>query len=302
MYNGIPLWKKMGSSMGKVLLKPDKEIYDYWNHWLKENHKELYQNSVVGKSSPKQKTLATLFRILGLKISDYYVNQNRGVYYSSFYKNARDFLCNQIPIEELIVDERFNDDYIMKWWKPKAINRFKKLEKSNKLQTADLWYEDMDKELENFKSWLMSRGKKYYSIKNNMVSSDSVDKMFNKAGIDKTKLYKCLITMGRAGLKTKKMKEEWSKENPTRNYCYTVSEFIYKYVAPKGVKHYSVKVEGEDLSHHYLKWTDGSIVDLTAEQFSDYSKVDYSKGYSSGFIGKGVSKRTKEFARLMGYN
>ena len=107
--------------------------------------------------------------------------------------------------------------------------------------------------------------------------------------------------MGKGGLKTKKMKDEWCKENPTRNYCYVVSEFLYKYVAQKGVKHLSLRVDGEDVPHHFLKWTDGTIIDLTAEQFEDFSKVDYSKSYPSGFIGKGVSKRTQEFARLMGY-
>ena len=162
MYNGIPLWKKMGSSMGKVLLKPDKEIYSYWNNWLKENHKEIHQNA-VSQSSPKQKVLTNIFRILGLKISDYYVNQNRGVYYSSFYKNSRDFLSNQIPLEDLIPDARFSDEYIMNWWKPKAIRRFGKLKESDALQTTDLWYKDMDNELENFKSWLLVRGKKFYN-------------------------------------------------------------------------------------------------------------------------------------------
>ena len=97
------------------------------------------------------------------------------------------------------------------------------------------------------------------------------------------------------------MKEEWSIDNPTRNYCYVVSEFIYRYLAPKGTKHYSIKIDGEDITHHFLRWEDGTIIDLTAEQFDDYSKLDYSKSYPSGFIGKGVSKRTQQFAKLMGF-
>ena len=62
---------------------------------------------------------------------------------------------------------------------------------------------------------------------------------------------------------------------------------------PKGTKHLSIKVDGDTLPHHYLKWDDGTIIDLTGEQYDDYSKLDYSKGYSSGFIGKGVSKELK---------
>lgn len=161
MYNNIPIWKKMGSSKGKVLLKPDKEIYSFWNNWLKENHQEKYRE-LVSQSSPKQKVLSEIYRMLGLKISDNYVNQSRGVYFSSFYKNTRDFLSNQIEIDELEIDERFTIDYIINWWKPKAINRYRKLLKTNKFKCKDLWYENMDLELETFKSWLIIRGKKYY--------------------------------------------------------------------------------------------------------------------------------------------
>ena len=130
-----------------------------------------------------------------------------------------------------------------------------------------------------------------------------MEKGFKKVGINKKRFFQALRTMGKDGLKTKAMKEEWESKNPTRNYCYIVSEFIYKYVAPKGVKHLSLKVEGEDATHHFLKWLDGTIIDLTAEQFDDFSKVDYSKAYGSNFIytEMGVSKRTQRFAELMGY-
>ena len=126
---------------------------------------------------------------------------------------------------------------------------------------------------------------------------------FKKVGIDKKKFFQALRTMGKDGLKTKAMKDEWESKNSTRNYCYMVSEFIYKYVAPNGVKHLSLKIDGEDATHHFLKWNDGTIVDLTVEQFDDFSKVDYSKAYGSNFIYTplGVSKKTKRFAELMGY-
>ena len=134
------------------------------------------------------------------------------------------------------------------------------------------------------------------------IDSELVDKMFDKVGIDRENFYDCLKEMGRDGLKTKKMKDEWSEDNPTKNYCYVVSEFLYRYIVPKGTKHLSLKVDGEEYTHHYLELKDKTIIDLTAEQFDDYDKIDYSKGYLSGFIGKGVSNRTKEFAELMGYD
>ena len=133
------------------------------------------------------------------------------------------------------------------------------------------------------------------------IKTELVDEMFNRVGIDRNNFYECLRELGEDGLKTNQMKEEWSEDNPTRNYCYVVSEFLYNYITPKGTKHLSLRLEGEDYTHHYLELEDGTIIDLTAEQFDDYSIVDYSKGYSSGFIGKNVSKRTKMFAELMGY-
>ena len=87
--------------------------------------------------------------------------------------------------------------------------------------------------------------------------------MFRKVGIDKNKFYDSLIKVGTDGMKTKQMKEEWSVENPTKNNCYMVSEFIYKYLDFKGTKHLSIKVDGDTLPHHYLKWDDGTIIDLT---------------------------------------
>jgi hypothetical protein len=129
-----------------------------------------------------------------------------------------------------------------------------------------------------------------------------VNNIFRKVGIDKDRFYKALRTMGKDGLKTKKMRDEWSKDNPTRNYCYIVSEFIYKYIAPKGVKHLMLKVKGEGATHHFLKWVDGTIVDLTAEQFG--FKLDYSKARGSSFFNPppyGAAENTRRFAELMGF-
>ena len=132
-----------------------------------------------------------------------------------------------------------------------------------------------------------------------------VNDTFRMVGIDKDKFYQTLRTMGKDGLSpsaTKKMRDEWSKDNPTRNYCYMVSEFIYKYIAPKGVKHLKLKVKGEGATHHFLKWGDGTIVDLTAEQFG--FKLDYSKARGASFLNPrpyGVAKNTRRFAELMGF-
>ena len=49
MYNSIPLWKTLGSSSGKIALKPDDATYDVWHQWLKENQSEEYLRQTTQK-------------------------------------------------------------------------------------------------------------------------------------------------------------------------------------------------------------------------------------------------------------
>ena len=130
-----------------------------------------------------------------------------------------------------------------------------------------------------------------------------MENIFHLLGIDKKQFYQALRKMGKDYLKTKSQKEEWSASNPTRHYCYMVSEFIYRYVAPEGTKLRCIKMVDEIATHHYLKLPDGMIVDLTAEQFGN-KEIDYSKskGCNLMYTPYGVSKKTQVFAELMGYD
>ena len=161
MYNNIPMWKKMGSSKGKVLIKPDDEIYLYWLKWIRENQRDKYDEIMKGlKTGAKQKMLTHIFNQLNIKSSDYFVNQQRGVYFAPFYKNTNEFLRNEIDASELIIKPQIDGgmDYIDKWWKPKAINRYKKLSEKNNLNNEILWYENVDKDKATFNQWINSRG------------------------------------------------------------------------------------------------------------------------------------------------
>ena len=68
MYNSIPLWKTLGSSSGKIALKPDDETYDVWHQWLKENQSEEYLKQTTQKegvagppTGVKQKVINMIF-------------------------------------------------------------------------------------------------------------------------------------------------------------------------------------------------------------------------------------------------
>ncbi len=131
------------------------------------------------------------------------------------------------------------------------------------------------------------------------IDSKKSKKMFEIAGVDREKLFSCLIKMTAKPYNCLKpaAKKSWSPENPTRNYCYVVSEWYLNYKAPKGSIAYSLVVPGDDYKHYFIMHPSkefgvtGDIVDLTSEQFDDYSLVDYSKGKKAHFMYPSPSKR-----------
>jgi hypothetical protein len=80
----------------------------------------------------------------------------RGVYFYSIYENSIEFLNDKVEEKDLI-PKKVKEDSFLKWWKPKAINRYQKLLKEDRIEKDFYWYEKMnEKEL---KDWLMNRGK-----------------------------------------------------------------------------------------------------------------------------------------------
>ena len=114
--------------------------------------------------------------------------------------------------------------------------------------------------------------------------------------IEKKELDDALRKMGRKHLK-KPYKDRWTSERPTTGYCYVVSEVYYHYCAPKGSKPHFMKLD-ENETHWFIKHPDGSIVDLTADQFDE--PVDYEKARPHAFQTKNISKRGRILADLLG--
>jgi hypothetical protein len=161
MYNGIPYWHKCGSSAGKMFIKPDDDIYDTWHHWIQENKKEEYTKKMEqkeGVSGPvtgaKLKVIQMIFNELKIKSSDYAHGYERGVYYSCFYENTKEFLQGKIKEKDLVLKDKFKDDIdgMILWWKSKAIARYKKLKDEGNLKPDILYYNKM-------------LGKEYKSVK-----------------------------------------------------------------------------------------------------------------------------------------
>ena len=138
------------------------------------------------------------------------------------------------------------------------------------------------------------------------VTDTDIEKMFKITNLKRKDLLNALVKMGPKFLHNKKMKDEYDANNPTRNFCYVVSEFVYYYIAPEGSKPYGLRIEGDASLHRFLKWPNDQIVDLTCDQFSDYSKVVYQNAKVTNFLpvsGKWQpSKRARHLAGLLGYD
>jgi hypothetical protein len=159
-YNGIPHFKTLGESKGKISTKPDDKVYDPWHQWLKENRSEWYKMHIMDerernganmgyeKNGPvsgiKQKIIQAIFKELGIKGNAYDHGFQRGVYFAQMYQNGNEFLQSKIEEKDLILNEKFakGNEYTIAWWKNKAIKRYTKLHEEGRIKPEVLFYVD----------------------------------------------------------------------------------------------------------------------------------------------------------------
>jgi hypothetical protein len=153
MYNSLNRWwHKCGVSSGQMLIKPDQSCYDQWHKYVKQNMSDEYEKAMTQKegvngpvTAAKLRVLSMIMESCGLRQKDYVHGFERGTYYSCFYENTREFLKNEISDDKLIVKPLFHNSIqnILDWWKPKAIERYKRLKSENKLKPEVLSYHEM---------------------------------------------------------------------------------------------------------------------------------------------------------------
>ena len=152
-YNGIPHFKTLGESAGKVNIKPDDYYYNMFHQWLKETHSEWYKKNIddaaLDKSGPvsgvKQKIIGKIFKECGIKNDTYHHGFKRGVYFAPMYENGNQYLCSKIEVKDLVMKPKFveGDDYTIRWWKDKAIKRYTTLHTENRLKNETLFYSNI---------------------------------------------------------------------------------------------------------------------------------------------------------------
>ena len=70
-----------------------------------------------------------------MSLRKYEKNTTQYEFYKRMYKHQD--LNFVLKMKQKYIDDR---DYIMKWWIPKAVERYRKLLKEKNLQTDTLWY------------------------------------------------------------------------------------------------------------------------------------------------------------------
>lgn len=142
------------------------------------------------------------------------------------------------------------------------------------------------------------------------ISDSELNEMFGRANVNKDMLRDSLRKMGTKYLKNERMRKMWNPSIPTINYCYVVSEFVYWYALKDKQSRLLVmttKIPSKPgITHWFLQYKRGNLIDLTADQFENWEEIDYADGASKRFFLQtghtGPSKRAKILAELMGYN
>jgi hypothetical protein len=154
MYNAIPWWKTLGATIGAIPIQPDVNIYKKWRLWVRTNRKKEFAEITTTKNgrggaatSEKTRVVELIFDSASISKDEYKHGFERGVFFSSFYENTKDFLCDKISENDLVLKPRFQGDIgaIMDWWRPRAIKRYLKLKEENRLKKFSPFYNDMDR-------------------------------------------------------------------------------------------------------------------------------------------------------------
>jgi hypothetical protein len=135
------------------------------------------------------------------------------------------------------------------------------------------------------------------------VPDDVLAASFARVPFTRAALHAALIELGPKFLKSRDMRDAWTASNPTRNTCYVVSEMVFFFCAPEGTTPMALEVPGDQNKHRFLRYPDGSNVDLACDQFERYELLDYTKAKRSPFMQTGCtgpSARARQLADALG--
>jgi hypothetical protein len=149
IYDGLKWWNGIGDTAGKIPVEPDDAIFTRWRDYVKRLRPKEYKRATTQKEGvkgpirgEKLKVFALICRVAGIRLGNFKHCHERGVYYSCFYENTKEFLRGERPESDLVMKPLFREDTkaILDWWRPKAIARYRKLKAEGKLEPDLLFY------------------------------------------------------------------------------------------------------------------------------------------------------------------
>jgi Domain of unknown function (DUF4338)/Protein of unknown function (DUF3102) len=149
MYDQIDEWKRLGETTGKTLIQPKLSIYRKWLKVLKDTQAHEFKEMMkqdADVSGPvtnyKGKVLTMMYKAAGIKPTDFQHGFRRGIYFSEFYENTRDFLCGLVTEGELKIKPLFQETVqeITDRWREQAIKRYQTLKANGGLKPEKLSY------------------------------------------------------------------------------------------------------------------------------------------------------------------
>jgi hypothetical protein len=95
--------------------------------------------------------------------------------------------------------------------------------------------------------------------------------MFKLLKISSDKLFKVLLVIGNTYCHSES-KDKWSKRNPTRGYCYKLSEVVSFRLKMLKIPHFIYQIKTKTSNHWFIVLEDNSIIDIMIVRGMQYNK------------------------------
>jgi hypothetical protein len=154
MYDQIDEWKRLGTTTGRVPIQPKLSIYNKWKDILRstrahELREMMKQDADVSGPTTNYKTklITMIYRAAGIKLADFQHGHCRGIYFSEFYENTRDFLCCRVAEDDLKMKPLFQEtvQQITDRWRSQAVKRYQTLKVKGALKPQTHSYSQLGK-------------------------------------------------------------------------------------------------------------------------------------------------------------
>lgn len=140
------------------------------------------------------------------------------------------------------------------------------------------------------------------------ISIERLDEMFLRANLSREQLHDAYRALGGKLFRNYQFRKMWKPERPSLFQCYITSELIYWYTLAAEASSLSVCTthipSQPGVVHWFLVHRQKGIIDCTADQFDNYSEIDYTNSRKTFFLQSacvGPSSRAKLLAQQMGF-